>query len=169
MEERIIPFFATAGDLASMLSIVEATRPLEFAIAGMFEEAPASVLRDVDGRNPFTTYLVFDQGRGIKSRPVLQRHGGTRYAVDQTENPHTVALQNGGAVDDSRLIASQLGTISTDPVSEQLYSLFNEVIRSRFEKIQSYYVGPEAARLLDSGRRLVPSVRAPPTYDLARA
>ncbi len=92
-----------------------------------------------------------------------------KYAIDQRENSHAIALQYGGLVDGARLIASQLGTISTDSVSAQIYSLFAETIRRQFDKIQSYYVGPEAALLLDTGVRLTPTVKSPAIYDLVRS
>ena len=163
-----IPFFATARDLASLLSAVAAERPLSFAAAGMFEEAPTSVLTGVDGSIPLKSYLMFDRDRGVRVEPVPQDRGPMRYAVDQKENPHTVALQYGGQVDESRLIASQVGTISTDPASEQIYSLCAAAIYRSFETIKAYSVGPEAARLLDTGVRLMSAPGAPPAYDLAR-
>ena len=41
-------------------------------------------------------------------------------------------------------------------------------VRKRFEKIQAFYVGAEAAQMLDAGKRLTIAAQSPPDYDLRR-
>jgi hypothetical protein len=74
----------------------------------------------------------------------------------------------GGMLNGERLVAGQVGTATDEKESEEIFALFSKAIRSKFEKIQSYYVGPDAARLLDKGVRLTPGAKSPEAYDLAR-
>jgi len=83
-------------------------------------------------------------------------------------NPQTVVLDSGGLVDRQRLIAGQIGTATVNKQSEEIYALFAKVVRRRFEKIKSYYVGPEAIRLFDLGTRLTPTAKSSEVYDLVR-
>ncbi len=46
--------------------------------------------------------------------------------------------------------------------------MFAMIIRKRCEKVKSFYVGPEAAVMLDNGARLSASPRSPQTFDLVR-
>ena len=46
--------------------------------------------------------------------------------------------------------------------------LTKEIYYKYFKKIKSYYVGPDAARLLDEGCRLCPTEKSTPEYDLSR-
>lgn len=90
------------------------------------------------------------------------------YAVDQVDNPHAVTLRTGGKHTDQHLIAGQVGTVGSSEQSDDLFALIGRVIRKRFEKVKSYYVGPEAAVMLDEGIRLSATPKAPTTYDLVR-
>lgn len=86
-------------------------------MAGVFDEMVPTVLECVDGALALRNYLIFDAHKSVTARRVAQRDGRVRYAVDQKENPHTVALQYGGRVESLRLVASQIGTTSEDPIS----------------------------------------------------
>jgi hypothetical protein len=101
-------------------------------------------------------------------RSVEQRRGGTAWFVDQKLNPATIVLRPGGRIDDSMVLAGEVSTISVHPDSQRLMRSFGNELNRAFGRIQEYRVGPEAARLLDSGVRLVGSPRAPPGYDLRR-
>lgn len=168
MSAKATPFFATARDLAFVVKEVSLQRPLSFMVAGLFKEEPTTIAHDLNCSVPMTAYLVFDRAENVMARRVPQEHGSVMYAIDQMENLHTISLQYGGLVKGPRLVASQVGTISKSRVSKQVYYLFTSVIRSQFDKIQSYYVGPEAILLLDKGIRLTPTIESPPPYDLVR-
>jgi len=168
MPKKPLPIFATQGDLVALLQEVCCVRPLDLAVMGLFDQGEPAVLTDPKGLQPFTAYLVCDKGLGVAVRLVSQRNGGVKYAVDQLENPHTVALSCGGLVDGRRLIAGQMGTSAAGERAEEIYAILAKAIRRRFEKIKSYYVGPEAAQLLDQGLRLTPTAKSPETYDLIR-
>lgn len=101
-------------------------------------------------------------------REVVQRAGGVNYALVQLCNPNSVVLRTGGKCGDEQLIAGQVGTSSKSYLSIRLYKLLSGLIISKFKKIRSYYVGPTAEALLDSGVRLSATPRSPKVYDLSR-
>lgn len=168
MPGKQIPLYATQSDLLAVVQEACSVRPLEFAVMGLFDEAKPTVLNDPEKLLPFTAYLVFDKGLGVIVRQVSQRKGGVKYAVDPMENPQAIVLRCGGLFDAQRLIAGDISTATRDAQSEALYALFAKVIRRRFDKIRSYYVGPAATQLLDSGVRLTSGAKSPETYDLVR-
>jgi len=168
MSKKPVPFFATRGDLITVVHEVTQARPVDFVHAGLFAEPRPQVLVDVADLSAFEAYLVVDRGGVVSLRQVSQRKGGHMYAVDQLENPHTIVLHIGGVLADQHLIAGHIGTVGNSKQSDEMHSLFARVIRKRFEKIKSFYVGPEAAAMLDSGARLSATPKSPMAYDRTR-
>lgn len=168
MSKKQVPFFATRGDLITIAQEVTQARPVDFVHAGLFAEPRLQVLADVADFSAFETYLVVDRGIVVSLRPVSQRTGGQMYAVDQVDNPHTIVLHVGGVLADQHLIAGQIGTVGNSKQSDEMHSLFARVIQKRFEKVKAFYVGPEAAAMLDSGARLSATPKSPKAYDLTR-
>lgn len=167
MKNQIV-IYTTQDDLSTIAMLVSAKRPLQFVIAGLFDDNGPILMSDLTDSLPCSTYLAFDKGANVAVRPIPQRNGGLKYAIDQLENLHTVVLQSGGLVDGKRLIAGQIGTTSIESNSVEIYTLFAKEVRRKFEKIKSYYVGPEAGLFLDGGGRLTPTAKSPETYDLRR-
>jgi hypothetical protein len=165
MPRKQVPIFATQNDLLKVIGGVDAVRPLMFVTAGLFDQSVPQISDDL---LPLTSYLVVDKGLKIAVRPIQQRRGGSKYAVDQLTNPDSVVLSTGGTLDADRLLAGQMGTASESEISTELYTLFAKSVHRHFQRIKSYYVGPEAVRLLDEGMRLMPTESGPPSYDLTR-
>jgi hypothetical protein len=92
------------------------------------------------------------------------------YAVSQKLNPDSIVFSPGGMYDKLPvLIAGHIGTISQTKGALNLYNQFAKAIIKGFEKIGSYYVGPEAGRLMTKGYRMVTiGIGSPATYDLKR-
>lgn len=65
-------------------------------------------------------------------------------------------------------LSGWLSTNSVHPDSLAIFNTFKKSIRKRFEYIGIYYVGPEAAKYLDSGGRLVQDLRSPREHNLRR-
>jgi hypothetical protein len=64
---------------------------------------------------------------------------------------------------------SVVATVSEDPDSIALYKGSVRELTRGYRKIRMYLVGPEALRMLESGKRLVTiGVRSPAEYDLRR-
>lgn len=167
MKENQTPLFATSEDWNNVVSNVLSKHPLAFVKMGMFDVPKAEGLGDGENFTPFASYLALESADKVIVRTVLQLNGDKKHAIDQLENPGSIILQVGG-MDNDRLVAGQIGTVRTEQAAKDLYAVFLREIKKQFSKIKSYYVGPEAVRLLDAGRRLSPTSKSPPEYDLTR-
>jgi hypothetical protein len=98
---------------------------------------------------------------------VPQRRGGIKYAIDQLENPGSVVIRPGGILGESALIAGMVGTVHHDKKAESLFRAFSDTLKQDFIKVKSYFVGPEAKKLHDRGKRLTKSLNAPKERDLS--
>ena len=176
---KSLQFYATGSDLKPFLAAVELQRPLWYAVGGTSVKQEPEVfdssqqlpnlgiaMMGDQNREPF--YLVTDENIAVEARAVPQRRGGMRFSFDQQANPRSIILRPGGAFQGKFLIAGQLGTCSPDEESVNLIKLFAKVLRQRFSKVRSYFVGEEALRLLEDGMRLTTSVLAPVEYDLKK-
>jgi hypothetical protein len=166
-----ISFFATGADLRALLASVELARPVEYVQAGLFESpAPhrmSSLLGDPrlglsasGDHNHNPSFLVVDRGERVVVRPVPQRRGGVKYAIDQQVNPKSVRIRPSGVFQPNCIIAGDVGTLSEDPKSLGLFELFQKQIRSMFTAVRDNFLGEEALVLLDRGWRLTGNAKA---------
>jgi hypothetical protein len=176
---KIINLFATRKDLLDVLTDVESTLPIHYAEAGMFDSPEAAVygslsqIPDLSVIHAKSAHaerhlLVADATVSFIVRPVEQKRGGMRYAVDQRTNPDSVALIPGGHLNDETLLAGSLGTCTDSPTGGALLATIASTIQRKWAMVKSYVVGPEALILLDAGRRLTANARSPREYDLER-
>lgn len=179
MPKNQLSFFATKADLESLLRTIESKRQLQYVVVGLFEapnvQRTQSLLAvgklghlSVGDHNQGPCYLVANREISIDVRPVPQRRGGVKYAIDQQANPKTIAFRPSGAFGEVCLIDGQVGTISDDADSLTLFRFFTGEIRGQFTKINEFYVGKEAGELLDKGWRLTANAKSPTLYDLKR-
>lgn len=172
-------FFATRQDLEKVIRGVESYRSLSYVNAGTFDsisqqalssglQIPNLGLASSGDQNQQPWYLVVDSGIEVHVEEIPQRRGGIRYAVDQKLNPQSVAFKPSGIFEDKCVVAGQIGTCSEDDISKEILNLFVKEMRNQFVRIKSYYVGKDAADLLDRGFRLTASVQRPVEYDLTR-
>lgn len=168
MSKKQLPVFATANDFLDLWREVCTTASVDLSVMGLFDEAEPIVLTTPVLIRPLTSYLAFRKGDTIVSRPVRQRSGGIKFAIDPMVNPQSVVLRCGGRVDVDRLTAGDVSVGSNNDEAGALFAIFSGVIRQRFQKIKAYHVGSEAVRLFDEGIRLSPTSKSPPEYDLAR-
>jgi hypothetical protein len=103
----------------------------------------------------------------VRVREVPQVRGGTRYTFDQATTPDSIEVTPGGFYRSDVLLYGRVATISTTPISKQIYGAFTSAIRASFAHIREFYVGPQAAELLRSGCRLTIGADSPTEYDLA--
>jgi len=157
--------FATRGDLEPGLADAERSRELRHvSLAGM---EGLGISRTGNHLEP--SYLVAPRNVAVAARAVPQRKGGVLFALDQMENPSTFVFQPGGIFEQQCLVAGHIGTIHEDPIGKELLQDFSRAVTRGFKKVRSYWVGPEALTLLDSGVRLVTiSAKEPSEYDLSR-
>lgn len=166
MSKNHIPIYATSGDWLQIVGAVDSTRPLQLVITGLFDAPKVEVQRDSFEIVSLAGYLVLDKGAEVAVRSVPQRNGGTKYAIDQLDNPSSVVIQAGGLAGSDRLVSGGIGTARTENGAKELFKLFASLINERFRSIKSYLVGPEALRLMRAGMRLSPTRKSPREYDL---
>jgi hypothetical protein len=175
-----IRFFATKRDLEELIAAAESRRPVKFVRSGVFDSSDLVTLTSGSqipqlgyapsgDHNHEPIWLVVNREEEIKIRPVEQRRGGVRYAVDQRDNPRSVTFSAGGVFEGSSVIDGSVSTCTDDSTSRELLNQFAREVRRRFKRIKSFFVGPEAEQLLDAGYRLTSNVKAPKEYDLSRA
>jgi hypothetical protein len=171
-----IQFFATKDDLLPLLEGVEKEAEINYVQAGWSDTAAANcystgaVLPNLGTASAesavnCTTYLICPQGELIRARPI----SGQSYAFDQLLNPNTVAFTPGGLWDRDILLYGRFSSVSDGAFSSELLKLLGSLVRKRFKKIKAFFVGNEAERMLDAGKRLAIAVQSPKTLDLSRA
>lgn len=174
---KSIAFFAANEDLKAVAAAIETEQRLKYVLAGLFDTPDLSIAgsaKDVElfgiaqkgDQAQERSYLIAPASREINVREVPQRRGGVKYAIDQMQNPASVVIKPGGRYGDIAVISGQVGTAVDDASALELFKSFEREIKRRFSKVKSYYVGPSAKELMDSGARLTASVRSPAEYDL---
>ena len=109
-------------------------------------------------------FLVSEAGTEIVLRGIAQN----MWAIDQLANPDTTMFQHGGMYGNAVLLHGRVASASKTKTSVSLQRAFDSVIKKHFVRIQSFYVGPQAERLLDNGIRLAMGALSPREYDLRR-
>ena len=171
-------FYATANDLLPIFEWVEKKHELTYNLTGLFESSRlAPIYHGIElpslhlpAPYPSATgcpcYLVTLRATPVLVRKVPQNRGGVRFAVDQLLNPDSIILQHGGLFGSNVLLYGRVGTVSINPVATKLHRVFSSAITKHFRRIQSFWVGPEAAGLLSAGYRLTIGAKAAHECDL---
>jgi hypothetical protein len=179
MAKNQVMFFATALDLGSVLSPLEAEKPLQYTLTGLFEtNKPQTYLSYAHipefGRARYPTaavnpsYLVSLQGAEVRVREVSQKAGGVFFAIDQLGNEYTVVFRPGGRHGNNVILCGMIGTVSQSAASKALYNFFVKPFRKNFLKKQEFLVGREALDVWNAGARLTIGASSPPEFDLKR-
>lgn len=166
MPPKQIHLFATCQDLEPGIRSIEARRHLKYALCGLFQSPTTQTWRSVlDAPNLGKTtkgsqslcdrYLVLQADTDLRVRSVAQADGGTRYAVDQLQNPESIVFLPGGSFGDGYLICGHIGTASNHPAALHLFRDFSRSVTLEFRKHRNYFVGPEACKLQQTGMRLI--------------
>jgi hypothetical protein len=172
-------FFATRRDLEGVLQAIESYHPVVYVKAGISRlpevqrvssglDIPGLGVATAGDQNQQQWYLVTEPRVEVEIESIPQRRGGMRFAIDQQKNPHSIAFRPGGVFKGKCIIPGQVGSCSENIASKELLNLFVKEFRRQFTRIKSYYVGEEAAQLLDSGFRLTFNARSPVEHDLVR-
>ena len=171
--------FATRSDLVPGLRKAESELGIQYARCGRYSgpqiEQYASLIEWEElGRN--TTgdhmsgpqFLVTPAAQKINLEPIPS--SGGVWSLSQKMNPDSIVFLPGGVYKDQpAIIAGHIGTIWESSAASSLYKGFVKAITKGFEKIGSYYVGPEAAGLMSQSYRMVTiGLGSPTIYDLKR-
>lgn len=179
--KRQLSFFATQDDLIGVLEVIATKYSYSFVKSNNRDDEPPSIFTSVSDlcdlsisvfgdQNKEESFLLIASGVKPSIRKVEQRTGGNKIFFDQLSHPESVALRPGGIFGNSNcIISGQLGTITSEKWSIDLYEMLLSEFKEQFIKIKSYYVGKIAAKKLDDGVRLTTNVKAPQEYDLQRS
>ena len=107
MAKNQLVFYATAGDLGSVLSTIEAEKPLQYTLMGLFEANKPQIYESYTnipdfGRAPHPTaaanrsYLLSLRGTEVRVREVPQKAGGVLFGIDQSCNENAIVLRPAG-------------------------------------------------------------------------
>jgi hypothetical protein len=173
-----IGFFATRDDLLSVLHPLEQDIQLRYTLAGMFDspnlvefraasEIPSIGYASSAESSQCDRCLISLASVPVLLRPVPQRKGGVRYAVDQLMNKSTVVLCPGGEWNRA-IIAGQLGTVASSGEEKRIMKLVSSSMRAHFSRVRAFLVGPQASGKLDNGWRLTSGIQSPASHDLSR-
>jgi hypothetical protein len=111
-------------------------------------------------------YLVTEAGMEITVEEVPQEKGGVLYDIGLMENPTAFAFQPAGQFGERTIILGSVETATGDPTSIASCKWFWRELGKGFKRVNRYYVGPEAYRLLEQGWRLTEATQCPPEFDL---
>jgi hypothetical protein len=170
-------FYATAGDLTPVLSLLEAQKKLQYTPMRDVVSDRAKIYfsyADIPdfGRTYDLTavhnpaYLVALRGTVVQVKSIPQRTGGINFAIDQRLNRDTVTLRPGGMCGYDMLLYGTIGTVSERDASLNLYDFMVEPYLARFVQVNEFFLGPEAFALWKSGVRLTTSATSPTKFDL---
>jgi len=172
-------FFATRSDILPILEEIEKKIPIKYTVAGGFS---VTVPLDTfftsaeDGRVGIPKYpnglaswgFLITKAESQVALSFMQTIYGPRYFVDQLLNPESQTLTPGGTWANDIVLEGRIASVLKTPFSSKVERLFRRLASTKFEKIKAFYVGREAAEILDAGGRLTSAVNANPDYDLRR-
>jgi hypothetical protein len=170
-------FYATVGDLAPVLSLLEARKKLQYTPTLHVVSNKAQIyfsyadIPDFGQTHDPTAvmnpaYLVALQGTAVQVESIPLRTGGINFAIGQGLNKDTVGLRPGGMFGDDVLLYGAIGTVSESEASLNLYDFMVGPYLARFAPVGVFFLGPEAFKLWKSGVRLTTSATSPAKFDL---
>lgn len=172
-------FFATIEDVENSIRYIESMIDIQYSKTGLQDskniptykslfDAPSIGVTFSGDWNRIDNFLITKKTTSLNIRKVNQRTGGTKYTVDQMDNPKSIEMKLGGIYKEKEnvLVAGRISTISEDSDSNELYKLFVNILKKEFKKIGSFYVGKIAEEKLKMGWRLVTNEKSPKEYDL---
>jgi len=172
-------FFATRKDLELGILRIEDKMDLQYVECLSCESSSfvryASILEvstlgvNLSGDHLKPSFLVMARSATVAIERISLRKGGIRYSVTQQGNEGSIVFQPGGLYSGLALVAGHLSTIHHDPFSLELLKGYSGSVFRGFKQVRSFWVGPEALGILDSGGRLVTmGIDEPIEYDLKR-
>ena len=177
MPSKQLYFYATSPDILEVIATLEAEQPIKYYQAGLRRPDETKVyssllhvgIGEVDaGENNYCPgYIILPENVAVQLRTVPQYNGETKVAIDQKLNPSSIYFRPCGKYSRGQaIIEGSLGTISTDPLSIDLFKTFSKHIRSRFVKIEKAFVGKNAMHFLQLGWRLTQNLQSPRASDI---
>ncbi|MFT5433042.1 MAG: hypothetical protein ACI9OJ_003747 [Myxococcota bacterium] len=169
--------FATKKDLLPGLTRIEEAIDIQYILVGRSEvpepefyehasEIPSLCIAKVGNAVQEAQYIVLPREIPCRVREVNRPGGVIGWVVDQLSNPDCAVLRPGGTFKKEAVISGEISSIGASEVATTLFRKMVPQIIGDFRRIQSYWVGPEAAKHLKRGRRLARAIGDPEKYDL---
>ena len=174
-------FFATKSDLLPGIEYVDGRWKLEcyrhemrpdrsFAFSGSLLAIPTLGRSDTGDTAQDPDYFVYPHDRRPAVRTIPQRRGGVRFVLDPSAE--TVHFRSGGLHDASgAFIAGRVArALEANRRGVSLYRELSQALLRGFNKVNAFWLGPEAFDEFKAGRRMVTmGIRSPREYDLAES
>ncbi len=171
------PLFATKKDLLPGLLALEAEIDVKYTLVGRSEipepkfyasaaDIPSLSTAKIGNAVQEASYIVLPATIDCQVREVNRPGGVIGWVVDQLSNPDSVVLRPGGSYKQEAVIPGEVSTIGATEVATALFRRMVPLIIGDFRRIQSYWVGEQAATYLRRGRRLTRAMSDPVKYDL---
>jgi len=180
MSKKQFSFFTTQDDLVGILDAVASKCSFYYVKIDDVQDGVTCIkestksLIDISistfgDQNRDKSYLLIGSETVPKLRSVEIQGKKSKLILDQLSHPESVVLRPGGVFGKFEcIIAGQIGTISEDKWSVELYKCLFAEFKKQCTKIKSFYVGKNAIEKLDGGVRLTTNIRSPAEYDLSR-
>ncbi|MEM5450766.1 hypothetical protein [Paraburkholderia guartelaensis] len=106
--------------------------------------------------------------RSTHVEPVTRVYGGAERTEYELGNiPDGIEFNAGGFWEERVLISGLIQTWSESTSAQQLMRKFFTAMKKTFkEKVNVYWIGPEAFQFLEKGGRLTLNVSAAPSFDI---
>lgn len=175
----LIPFFATPDDTGELLRKFEADAPLKFVEMGQLNHPnrpiyltsfgiPELGIATHETASMSQAFLV--SNRDTKNHMTIETFGGKTkvWNLFSAQNEEAVVLSLGGLWTDGSLLPGSLDAVHSNNTTKRLIKRFREAIKvAKFEKVDKYWVGPVAMKMLESGKRLATTaIQSPAEWDL---
>ena len=171
-------FFATPTDVVPVLERFEANAPLKFVEIGNLTTPNRAIhLRSSDIPNPGIS--THETGHGSKAFMVshrdLKNHmrafvgskGERRWTLDNGDNEETVILTLAGLWETGTLLPGVMDTLHQTPTAQQLMKWFLAALKQEgFTKVDIWWLGKEALKMLRAGGRLTQAEQSPSEFDV---
>ena len=172
-------FFATGEDVHEILAKFEAVESIRYTPA---ESSNTPHVESYTSHTALpdlwvTTYPDAIAGQSYLITPAEefpwpietpQVKGGILYAIDQRSSANSIVFMPSGLYAERVLLYGKVSTICDSETALRLYKGLYGVIRRCFTKLEMYWVGNGAMKLLDAGYRLTIGAHSPAEYDLKR-
>jgi hypothetical protein len=180
MNSKQILFFSTQDDITPLIKEIELSFSIDYVEMGLFDNNKMTMYRSaldilnlgitVHGDwNRDLRLMIIPKGANVQIRPVVQRKGGIKFAIDPLENQETICIQFGGIYQNRTLIAGKCGTVYFSDFALNIFKKVSALIKKDFIRIGNFYVGPAALNKLKAGWRLTTDEQFPKEYDLQLA
>ena len=109
-------------------------------------------------------YLLLDRSTDLKLEEKRLYDGSLRWVIPFRRQ---VVLSPSALFEGHTMIAGELSFLSEEKQVEWRFRQYSDKIRKHFNKIDMYWLGPDAMRLYKGGTRFTHEVQLPSEHDLA--